>query len=479
MTLTELNAGLAAPEMFLLGATCVVLLVDIFLKDHQRAITYLLSLLALLGTALITAQLVVDGREMAFFDSFVMDPAGRVLKLFALAAMAVVFVYSRAYLHQQRLLGGDYYLLSLFALLGVMVMISASSLLTMYLGLELLSLSTYALVAYNRDSPMAAEAAMKYFVLGAIASGALLYGISMIYGATGSIDLAEIASTVAAGEALMLPMAVGLAFVLVGVAFKFGAVPFHMWLPDVYQGAPTSVTLFIGSIPKIASFALVLRLLIEGLGDMHESWASMVAILAVLSMVIGNVLAIAQTNLKRMLAYSTISHVGFILVGILAGTAAGVQGAMYYTLVYVVMALGAFGMIILLSREGFEAENLEDFKGLNARSPWFAFVMLMIMFSMAGVPPFVGFYAKVVVFGAAIEAGYTWIAVLGVLLSVIGAFYYLRVVWYMYFESATVDVRPMRAPDMKFLVSVNGLAVLALGLLPGPLLSLIGTVLPA
>ncbi|MCC5870203.1 MAG: NADH-quinone oxidoreductase subunit N, partial [Gammaproteobacteria bacterium] len=332
MTLTELNAGLAAPEMFLLGATCVVLLVDIFLKDHQRAITYLLSLLALLGTALITAQLAVDGREMAFFGSFVMDPAGRVLKLFALASMAVVFVYSRAYLQQQRLLGGDYYLLSLFAMLGVMVMISASSMLTMYLGLELLALSLYALVAFNRDSAIAAEAAMKYFVLGAIASGALLYGISMIYGATGSIDLGEIAVTVAAGEAMLLPMAVGLAFVLVGIAFKFGAVPFHMWLPDVYQGAPTSVTLFIGSVPKIASFALVLRVLIEGLGDMHESWAAMVAVVAVLSIVIGNVLAIAQTNLKRMLAYSTISHVGFILVGILAGTAAGVQGAMYYTL---------------------------------------------------------------------------------------------------------------------------------------------------
>lgn len=478
MTLTELNAGLAAPEMFLLGATCVVLLVDIFLKDHQRAITYLLSLLALLGTALITALLAVDGRELAFSGSFVMDPAGRVLKLFALASMAVVFVYSRAYLQQQRLLGGDYYLLSLFAMLGVMVMISASSLLTMYLGLELLALSLYALVAFNRDSAIAAEAAMKYFVLGAIASGALLYGISMIYGATGSIDLGEIAITVAAGEAMLLPMAVGLAFVLVGIAFKFGAVPFHMWLPDVYQGAPTSVTLFIGSVPKIASFALLLRVLIEGLGDMYESWAAMVAVVAVLSIVLGNVLAIAQTNLKRMLAYSTISHVGFILVGILAGTAAGVQGAMYYTLVYVVMALGAFGMIILLSREGFEAENLEDYKGLNARSPWFAFVMLMIMFSMAGVPPFVGFYAKVVVFGAAIEAGYTWLAVVGVLFSVIGAFYYLRVVWYMYFESATVELRPMPAPDLKFLVSVNGLAVLALGLLPGPLLSLIGAVLP-
>jgi NADH-quinone oxidoreductase subunit N len=478
MTLTELNAGLAAPEIFLLSATCVVLLVDIFLKDHQRVITYMLSLLALLGTALIMAQTVVDGRETAFVGSFVMDPAAKVLKLFALASMAVVFIYSRSYLRQQRLLGGDYYLLALFAVLGILVMISASSLLTMYMGLELMSLSVYALVAFNRDSPVAAEAAMKYFVLGAIASGSLLYGISMIYGATGSINLAEIAATVAAGEAMMLPMALGLSFVLVGIAFKFGAVPFHMWLPDVYQGAPTSVTLFIGSVPKIASFALVLRVLIEGLGDMYESWAAMIVILAVLSMVLGNVVAIAQANLKRMLAYSTISHVGFILVGFLAGTAAGVQGAMYYTLVYVIMALGAFGMIILLSRQGFEAENLEDFKGLNARSPWFAFIMLLIMFSMAGVPPFVGFYAKVAVFGAAIEAGYTWLAIVGVLFSVIGAYYYLRVVWYMYFEPPAHEVHPAPEMDMKFMVSLNGLALLALGLLPGPLLTLVGSVIP-
>jgi NADH-quinone oxidoreductase subunit N len=323
---------------------------------------------------------------------------------------------------------------------------------------------------------IAAESAMKYFVLGAIASGSLLYGMSMIYGATGSIDLGEIAKALVAGEAMMLPMALGLSFLLVGIAFKFGAVPFHMWLPDVYQGAPTSVTLFIASVPKIASFALVLRVLIEGLGDLHSSWSGMVLILAVLSIAVGNVLAIAQTNLKRMLAYSAISHVGFILIGVLTGTAAGVQGAMYYTLVYMVMALGAFGMIILLSREGFEAENLQDFKGLNARSPWFAAMMLLLMFSMAGIPPFVGFYAKVAVFGAAVEVGLTWLAVYAVVFSVIGAFYYLRVVWYMYFEQPVSDVRPMPDSGLKFVVSANGLAVLALGILPGPLLSLVARV---
>ncbi len=478
MSVTELNLGLALPEIVLLCATCVVLLVDVFIKDHQRVITYVLSLAALLVTALAVALQPLGGREYAFFGSYVMDPAGRVLKLFALAGMALVFVYSRSYLHQQRLLGGDYYLLALFAMLGILVMVSASSLLTMYLGLELLALSSYALVAFRRDSASGAESAMKYFVLGAIASGSLLYGVSMIYGATGSIELAGIAEAVLAGEVLMLPMAVGLSFLLVGIAFKFGAVPFHMWLPDVYQGAPTSVTLFLGSVAKIGSFALVLRVLIEGLGDLYESWAAMVLILAVLSMAIGNIVAIAQANLKRMLAYSTISHVGFILVGILAGTASGVQGAMYYALVYMVMALGAFGMIILLSREGFEAENLDDFKGLNARSPWFAFIMLLIMFSMAGIPPFVGFYAKVAVFGAAIEAGYTWLAVLGVLFSVVGAYYYLRVVWYMYFEAPTGEVRPMPSPDLRFIVSANGLAVLGLGILPGPLLSLVANVIP-
>jgi len=369
MTLESLNIGPAIPEIFLLCAICTVLLVDVFLKDWQRGITYVLSMLSLLGTAVLLAGLEVPVREMSFFGSFVMDPTARVLKLFSVGAMAVVFVYSRSYLQQSGMFRGEYFVLSLFALLGILVMISASSLLTMYLGLELLSLSLYAMVAFNRESPLAAESAMKYFVLGAIASGSLLYGISMIYGATGSVNLEEIAAAVSAGEATLVLMLIGIAFVLVGIAFKFGAVPFHMWLPDVYQGAPTAVTLFIASVPKIASFALVLRVLVEGLGDLFESWQAMVIVIAVLSMVVGNVVAIAQTNLKRMLAYSTISHVGFILVGFASGTTLGIEAAMFYTLAYVIMAMGAFGMIILLSREGFEAEQLEDFKGLNTHNP--------------------------------------------------------------------------------------------------------------
>ncbi len=472
MTLESLNIGPAIPEIFLLCAICTVLLVDVFLKDSQRGITYVLSMLSLLGTAVLLAGLEVPVREMSFFDSFVMDPTARVLKLFSVGAMAVVFVYSRSYLQQSGMFRGEYFVLSLFALLGILVMISASSLLTMYLGLELLSLSLYAMVAFNRESPLAAEAAMKYFVLGAIASGSLLYGISMIYGATGTVNLEEIAAAVSAGEATLVLMLIGIAFVLVGIAFKFGAVPFHMWLPDVYQGAPTAVTLFIASVPKIASFALVLRVLVEGLGDLFESWQAMVIVIAVLSMVVGNVVAIAQTNLKRMLAYSTISHVGFILVGFASGTTLGIEAAMFYTLAYVIMALGAFGMIILLSREGFEAEQLEDFKGLNTRSPWFALVMLMIMFSMAGVPPFVGFFAKVAVFGAAIDAGLAWLAILGVLFSVVGAYYYLRVVWYMYFEPPAETLRIGPSADLRVIVSLNGIAVLALGLLPGALFAL-------
>jgi NADH-quinone oxidoreductase subunit N len=372
---------------------------------------------------------------------------------------------------------GEFFVLVLFALLGVMVLISAHSLLTLYLGLELLSLSLYALVAFNRESATAAESAMKYFVLGAIASGTLLYGISILYGVTGTIQLGELAAHFASPEAASVPTLLGLAFIIVGVAFKFGAVPFHMWVPDVYQGAPTPVTLFIGSAPKIAAFALAWRLLAEGLGGLHGSWQDMIAVLSVLSLGIGNVVAIAQSNLKRMLAYSTISHVGFILMGFVAGTEDGLQAAMFYTLVYVVMAVAAFGMIILLSRKGFEAENLEDFKGLNARSPWFALVTLMVMFSMAGVPPFVGFYAKLVVLGSVLDAGLVWLALVGVFFAVIGAFYYLRVVWYMYFAEPT-DEAPLDAgQDFRLIMSLNGLALLALGIFPGTLLDLCAQVL--
>lgn len=468
---------IAAPEIFLALAICVVLLVDVFLRPEQRRFTYYLSVIALIGTAATSAYYSVDSELTTFYGAFVADPAGGVLKMTAYLVVFVVFLYSRDYLVESGLFKGEFFVLGLFGLLGIMVMISAQTLLTMYLGLELLSLSLYALVAFNRDSAVAAESAMKYFVLGAIASGTLLYGISLLYGVTGTVELATLAERLAAPGGVSIPALLGLAFIIVGVAFKFGAVPFHMWLPDVYEGAPTPVTLYIASAPKIAAFALTWRVLVEGLGPIHDSWQDMLIVLSILSLVVGNVVAIAQTNIKRMLAYSTISHVGFILMGFIAGTEQGISAAMFYTLTYVIMSAGAFGMVILLSRKGFEAERLEDFKGLNARNPWYALVMLMVMFSMAGVPPLVGFYAKIIVLSALIDVGLVWLAALAVLLAVIGAFYYLRVVWYMYFAEPADHAPLDAAPDMRLVISVNGLGLLALGIFPGFLLDLCARVL--
>jgi NADH-quinone oxidoreductase subunit N len=384
----------------------------------------------------------------------------------------VVFIYSREYLKERGSDKGEYYLLGLFATLGIMVLISAHNLLSLYLGLELLSLSLYAMVAFDRNNPIAAEAAMKYFVLGAIASGCFLFGTSILYGITGSLDLAEIRHALTSMDTGNLQLLFALSFILVGIAFKFGAVPFHMWVPDVYQGAPTSVTLFIGTAAKLASFAMLVRIIVEGLGDLHSSWSAMLIVMSVLSMALGNVVAIAQTNLKRMLAYSTISHVGFILMGILAGNPAGTEAALFYTLAYVIMAMIGFGMILLLSRRGFEADELDDLKGLNERSPWFAGIMLIAMFSMAGVPPFLGFYAKLAVLGAVIDAGLTWLAVTGVVFSVVGAFYYLRVVKLMYFDDPEEQTSITAGFDMRLVLSLNGILVLALGLFPDGLIRL-------
>ena len=475
----------AAPEIFLVCAICVILVVDVFLPPAQRRATFYLTMLALLGTALCSAYFAGGERTTLLYDGFVSDPAGNALKLFAYAIVAIVFLYSRDYLEREGLLKGEYFILGLFALLGIMVMISANSLLILYLGLELLSLALYALVAFDRESSIAAESAMKYFVLGAIASGTLLYGISMLYGVTGTVDIGELGAFFSGGESPQVAALLGLAFVIVGVAFKFGAVPFHMWLPDVYQGARTPVTLFISTAPKLASFALAWRVMVEGLGGLHGSWQDMVIVLSVLSLAVGNVAAIAQTNLKRMLAYSTISHVGFILMGFIAGTPQGVSAAMFYTIAYAFMAAAAFGMIILVSREGFEAENIVDFKGLNAREPWFAFMMLMVMFSMAGVPLFVGFYAKLVVLESVVNAGLIWLAIAGVFFAVIGAFYYLRVIWFMYFTEAEgeagvttgVETSLEASTGLRIVVSANALLLLGLGLFPGILLELCGRVL--
>jgi NADH-quinone oxidoreductase subunit N len=477
-SITRLDLVLAAPEIFMLAAVCVIMLVDLYLDDERRVVTFVLSLVALAGAAWVTARTGVDARTVAWHGTYVADPVGSLLKVVAYGAVAVVFLYSYGYMYVRGLLKGEFFVLGLFALLGIMVLISASSLVTLYLGVELLALSMYALVAYNRDSGIAAEAAIKYFVLGSIASGALLYGMSMVYGVTGSLQLGQVSASVSALGASQIGLLFGLAFIIVGIAFKFGAVPFHMWVPDVYHGAPTPVTLFLSSAPKLASFALAYRLLAEGLGGLHDGWQDMLIIVAVLSMAIGNVVAIAQTNLKRMLAYSTISHVGFILMGILAGTGEGYRAALYYTITYVIMAIGAFGMIILLSRRGFEADRLDDFKGLNSRSPWFAAVMLMLMFSMAGVPPFVGFWAKLAVIQAALHVDLLWLAIVAVVFSVIGAYYYLRVVKLMYFDEAVDRVPLEGSGSFRFVLSANGIAVLLLGMYPGMLLALCARVIP-
>jgi NADH-quinone oxidoreductase subunit N len=409
-------------------------------------------------------------RIIAFNGTFVSDTLAVVLKVFVLAIVAVIFVYSRDYLKDRQIFKGEFYVLGLFGALGMMIMISAHHFLTLYLGLELLSLSLYAMVAFNRDNSNAAEAAMKYFVLGAIASGMLLYGMSMIYGMTGSLNIAEVA-TVISNKEMGTVFVFGLVFVVIGLSFKLGAVPFHMWIPDVYHGASTTVTSYIASAPKIAGFALMIRLLVEGMGSLHADWQGMLIILSVLSMALGNIIAIAQTNLKRMLAYSTISHVGFILLGILAGTNDGYSASMFYTLTYALMSLGAFGMIILLARSGFEADNLDDFKGLNQRSPWFAFMMLIMMFSMAGVPPTVGFWAKLTVIKAVIDIDMLWIALVAVFFSIIGVYYYLRVIKLMYFDKAEDHSPIVKTRDMQVALSANGLVILVLGIYPAALMS--------
>jgi NADH-quinone oxidoreductase subunit N len=478
-SISTLDLVLAAPEIFLLAATCAILLIDLFLDDERRWLTFVLSLVALAGASAITARTGVSIRTVAWAGTYVADPVGNLLKIVAYGAVAVAFLYSYDYLRKRGLAKGEFFVLGLFALLGIMVLISANSLVTLYLGVELLALSLYALVAFNRDSGISAEAAIKYFVLGSIASGCLLYGMSMVYGVTGSLELGKVSAAAAALGPNQIGLLFGLAFIIVGVAFKFGAVPFHMWVPDVYHGAPTAVTLFLSSAPKLASFALAFRLLAEGLGPMHANgWGSMLAIVAMLSIAVGNVVAIAQSNIKRMLAYSTISHVGFILLGFLTGVAEGYDAALYYTITYVIMSLGGFGMVILLSRAGFEADRLGDFKGLSTRNPWFAAVMLMLMFSMAGVPPFVGFWAKLAVIQAILHTGHTWLAVAAVLFSVVGAYYYLRVVKLMYFDEP-LDRAPLEGSGaLRFVLSINGLAVLALGLFPGMLLALCAQVIP-
>jgi NADH-quinone oxidoreductase subunit N len=462
----------AYPEIFLLVMVCVVLLADLAWGEKRPYVAYVLAQFALFGCVLITFATSVPEVVHTFSGMFVDDAMADILKMLVYVTVSTVLVYSRTYIAARGMFSGEFFSLALFATLGMMVMISASHFLTLYLGLELLSLSQYAMVALRRDSVMATEAAIKFFVLGALASGFLLYGMSMVYGATGTLDITRVTEAIQGGAINHAVLVVGLVFIVAGISFKLSAAPFHMWAPDVYEGAPTAVVLFIGSAPKFAAFGFVMRLLVEGMGAMVADWQGMLIILAVMSMMIGNLAAIAQTNIKRMLAYSTISHMGFMLLGIIGADENGYSSSMFYILVYVLMTLGTFGMIMLLSREGFEAEKLDDFKGLNRRNPWYAFITLLLMFSMAGIPPTVGIYAKLSVLQAVLSAGYVWLAVVAVLFSLIGAFYYLRIVKLMYFDEPETDAPILPQSDIKLLISANGLAVLVFGLFPQSLMAL-------
>lgn len=474
------NMSFALPEMVLLAMACVVLLLVAFFKRTGASLAYGFSQLTLIVVAgLVYYDMAApDGMRggLTFSDTYIRDSLSNVLKLAIFVINIAVLMYSRSYLKARDLYQGEFYVLALFATLGMSVMASAHHFLTLYLGLELMSLCLYAMVAMQRDSFVATEAAMKYFILGALASGMLLYGMSIIYGVTGSLSISAIQAAVQTGTIDTTVLSFGLVFLVIGVAFKLGAVPFHMWLPDVYQGAPTAMTLFIATTPKLAAFAMMIRLLIEGLGELQQYWQDMLIMLAVLSIVLGNIVAIAQSNIKRMLAYSTISHVGFILLGILSGTASGYAGSLFYALSYAVMTLAAFGIIMLMSRRGFEAEELSDYKGMSKQHPWFALMMLIVMFSMAGIPPLVGFYAKLAVIKSIVDIELISVAVVVVLMSVVGAFYYLRVIKVMYFDDVEQPAMIDAPVDMRMMISVNSLAILGLGIFPSTLMAICASV---
>lgn len=464
--------SLIIPEIFVLTMASIILVVDAFLHPDRREIFYPLALVTLTGAAILTWMNHFDGRAVGFNGTFVVDTMADVLKFAIYLITAAIFVYSRQYLKARDLFKGEFYILGLFAVLGMMVLISAHNMLTVYLGLELMSLSLYAMVAFNRNNSLSSEAAMKYFVLGGFASGVLLYGMSIVYGVSGTLDLAGVSEYLAGQQSFNAPLLLGMVFIVVALAFKLGAVPFHMWVPDIYHGSPSAVTAFIGTSAKLAVFGFVMRLLIEGMGAMQDSWRDILIILSVLSLLIGNVVAIAQTNIKRMLAYSTISHVGFILLGFAAANPEGYSAAMFYTVTYAIIGAAAFGIVILLSREGFEADSIDDYKGLNNRNSWYAFLMLLVMFSMAGVPPMVGFYAKLLVLKAVVDQGMYWLAIVAVLFSVVGAFYYLRIIKVMYFDEAQDRNKIVVGGGMHAVLSSNALLALLLGLFPGALISL-------
>lgn len=458
------------PEVMLLSLACIGLMIELFCAKKIPSISYYFSQAALIITAVCCWRMPSDVVLTAFNGQFIADPFAQVVKLFILGVMFFVLLYSRNYAQTRHLASGEFHALALFSTLGMLCLVSANSFLMLYLGLELLSLPLYALVALQRDSKMAQEASMKYFVMGALASGMLLYGMSLLYGVSGSIQLSEIAQFLQnTPEGFYKISLIAMGFMTVGVAFKLGAVPFHMWVPDVYQGAPTNITLLIGSAPKIAAFALAFRLFHDALTNLSDIWMQVLVVIALLSLVVGNIGAIVQTNVKRLLAYSTIAHVGYLFLAFLAAPYVGYAPALFYILIYAIVALVAFGIIIYLSVEGYESDTIDDLKGLAERSPWLAFLMLLVMFSLAGVPPTAGFYAKFMVLSALVDANLTWLAGVAVIFSIIGAYFYLKIIRAMYFEAPKASFAIQPKPEMYVALSLNGLAVLALGILPAPL----------
>lgn len=470
----DLNSQLILllPEMIIAFFAMFVLVLDLYFKDKEKNLVYGLSQLALLFAAISTATQGFEIKVLAFNGMFISDSISTYLKLLAYISMSLVFIYSRTYLKARLLLKGEYFSLSLFVLLGVMLMISSMNLLMIYMGLELLSLSLYALVALDRDNPKASEAAMKYFVLGALASGLLLYGMSMLYGLTGSLDLLVIANVLQETPMDQSILVFGLVFIVVGIAFKFGAAPFQMWVPDVYQGAPLPITMLIGSVPKFAAVAMSIRLLFQGLETLSSEWQQMFLFMALLSMLIGNITAIAQTNIKRMLAYSTISHVGFIFLGLMSGSVNGASAILFYIACYALMTLAAFGLIIALSANGKDFELLDDFKGLNKRNPWAAAIFLITMLSLAGIPPTVGFYAKFSILESIVSAGYIWPAVFAVMMALIGMYYYLRIIKLMYFDEAPKLIVINIPKSLLWVLTINTGSIILLGIFPKTLMSI-------
>lgn len=466
------NIHVALPEIILLITTCLALLADLFFKESCKNAALIIACIGLVVAAFISFLLLGNFSTVILGGLFISDDIAQLMKIFIDITVLLSFLYSHHYIQAREISSGDYYVLGLFSTMGMMFLVSAHSLLTIYLGLELLSLPIYAMTAMRRSSGDGSEAAMKYFVMGAIASGMLLYGLSLVYGATGKLDLVEVANAIAVNwqqNSAMLIFA--LVFIVAGVGFKLAAVPFHMWAPDVYEGAPTSVTLFISAAPKIAAIGMTLRLLTFGLADAAIQWQQLILVMALLSTAVGNIFAVVQTNIKRLLAYSAIAHVGYALFGILAGTEAGYAAALYYILVYSLMSVGAFGLIVLLSTNGVEIENISDLKGLNNRNPWLAFMMMIVMFSMAGVPPAVGFFTKLLVLKALVDVNLVWVAVLGLFFAVIGAYYYIRIIKVMYFEDVADCSPVIISQGVTLVYSLNCLALLYLGIFPAALIN--------